>query len=91
MFELKLIFWDFTNFWVCLFYFKLLHLIHIIKGHKRSDLFCTKLQVLWFQTLVILLVKHVNLLILLIFFYKAALNSSIDTHISLFCCIFGTL
>ena len=72
-------------------FFYLFYLIHNSKAHKHSGLFCTKLQVLWFLTLVILLVKHVNLLIWLKFVYKAALNSSIDTHISLFFCIFRAL
>ena len=90
-FQLSSHFWDFISIWVSLYSFYLFYLIHNSKGHKCSGLFCTKLQVLWFLTLVILLVKHVNLLIWLKFIYKAALNSSIDTHISPFCCIFRAL
>ena len=50
--------WDFTMLWVGEFKFILYHLIHISKGHKCSGLFCTKLQVLWFPTLLILSVNH---------------------------------
>ena len=73
----------------CLHFFNiyLLYLIHISKGHKCSGLFCTKLQVLWFLTLVILTVKLGISLILLKSIYKAVLDSSIDIHIYPFCCI----
>ena len=84
-------FWDFTNFWVCLYYFKLLHLIHISKGHKCSGLFCTKLQVLWFLTLFILPVKHEISLFLTKFACKASLNNSNNTILCHFLCIFRAL
>ena len=84
-------FGDFTNFWVCLIYFQLLHLIHNSKGHKHSGLFCTKLQVLWFLTLFILPVKPEISMILAKFICKAVLNKSIYSHLYQFCCIFRAL
>ena len=86
-----LCFWDFTNFWVCLCYFKLLHLIHISKGHKHSGLFCPKLKVLWFLTLFILPINLGISLFLTKFVYKAVLNKFIHTHLYKFCCIFRAL
>ena len=86
-----LCFWDFTNFWVFLIYFKLLHLIHNSKGHKCSGLFCTKLQVLWFLTLFILPGKLRISLILTKFVCKVVLNKSIYAHLYQFCCFFRAL
>ena len=82
---------NFTNFWVCLIYFKLLHLIHISKGHKCSGLFCTKLPVLWFLTLLILSINLGIPQFLTKFVYKAVLNKSIYAHLYQFCCIFRVL
>ena len=69
----------------------LLYLIHICKGHKRSGLFCTKLQVLWFLSLFISLVKLEISLILTKFVCKAVLNKSIYVCLYLFSCIFRAL
>ena len=91
VFELNLLFWHFISIWVGLYSFYLFYLIHNSKGHKRSGLFCTKLQVLWFLTFVISTVKLGISCILLKFIYKPVLNSSIDIHIYPFCCIFRAL
>ena len=88
-FQINLHFWDFISIWVGLCSLYLFYLIHNSKGHKCSGLFCTKLQILWFPTLVILLVKHVNLSIWLKFVYKAVLKSSIDILIYPFVAFLG--
>ena len=90
-FQLSLHFWDFISIWVGLYLSYLFYVIHNSKGQKCSGLFCTKLQVLWFLTLVILLVKHVNSLIWVEFICKAILNGSIDILIYPFCCTFRAL
>ena len=65
-------FWDFTCVWVGLCSFYLFYLNYNSKDHKCSGLFFTKFHILWFSTLVILLVKHVNLSIWLKFVCKGA-------------------
>ena len=67
----------------------LLYSIHISKGHKHSGLFCTKLQVLWFPTLFILLVKHVFSLISLILVCKALQRLCINAFLCYFYGILG--
>ena len=75
-------FWEFTNIWVGLDLSYSLHLICNSKSYKHSGLFLSNLLFLWFLTLVIVIVKPVNLPIQVKVVYKAPLNKSINTQIS---------
>ena len=83
-FQLKSHFWDFISISVGLYSFYLFYLIHNSKGHKHSSLFCTKLQVLWFPTLVILLIK----LEISLFSTKFVCNTSLSNPINIILCYF---
>ena len=90
-FQLSSHFWDFISIWVGLYSFYLLYLIHNSKVHKHSGLFCTKLQVLWFLTLVILSIKLEISLFFAKFICKSSLSNSINASLCYFLCIFRAL
>ena len=91
VFKLKSFFGDFTSIWVGLYSFYLFYLIHNSKGHKHLGLFCTKLQVLWFPTLVILLIKLEISLFFTEFICKTSLSNPINVILFHFPCIFRAL